>query len=34
MECVCRWKFTKNKKTRKMKHAYNKDKTRLNILKR
>ncbi len=34
MECLCRWKFIKNKKTGKMKHAYNKDKTRSIILKR
>ncbi len=34
MECICRWKFIKNKKTRKKKHAYNKDKTCLIILER
>ncbi len=34
LERICRWKCIKNKKTRKMKHAYNKDKTRLIILKR
>ncbi len=34
MKCICRWKFIKNKKTRKMKHAYNKDKARSIILKR
>ncbi len=25
MECICRLKFIKNKKTGQMKHAYNKD---------
>ncbi len=34
MECICRWKFIKNKKTGKMKHSYNKDKTHYTILKR
>ncbi len=34
MECICRWKFIKNKKTQKMMHVYNKGKTRLIILKR
>ncbi len=34
MECIHRWNFFKNKKTRKMKHAFNKDKARLIILKR
>ncbi len=24
-ECICRWKCIKNKKSKKMKHAYNKD---------
>ncbi len=31
---ICRWKFIKNKKTGKMKHAHNKDKARSIILKR
>ncbi len=34
MECICRWKFIKNKTIRKMKQAYNKGKTRSIILKR
>ncbi len=33
MECICRWKFIKNKKNAKMKHSYDKDKTCLIILK-
>ncbi len=31
LECICPWKFIKNKKMQKMKHAYNKDKTHLII---
>ncbi len=30
MECMCRWKFIKNKKPEKMKHAYNTDNNKFN----
>ncbi len=33
MECIFHWKFIKYKKTRKLKHAYNKDTTHSIILK-